>query len=115
MSHLKSGSFLTMALSTCMRSRSFSGDSGKSLLIKYAVDITLSVPVNGNLNDPSALDVESLQKWSVENKMKLNPKNTWEMVVKGRRSKVLPEPLSGLERKPQLKLLGVTFSTDSCK
>ena len=89
-------------------------DSGKNLLIKYADDITLSVPVNANSNDPSALDVESLQKWPVENKMKLNLKKTWEMVVKGRTSKVPPDPISGIERKPQLKRLGVTFSTDSC-
>ena len=46
--------------------------------------------------------------------MKLNLKKTWDMVVKGRTSQVPPKPISGIERKPQLKLLGVTFSTDPC-
>ena len=73
-------------------------DSSKSLLTKYA----------------DSLEVESLQKWSVENEMNLDLKKTWEMVVKGRTSKVPPEPISDIGRKPQLKLLGITFSTDPC-
>ena len=43
------------------------------------VDSSISLLINAD-----ALEVESLQKWSVENEMKLDLKKTWEMVVKGR-------------------------------
>lgn len=76
-------------------------DSSKSLLIKCADDVSLSVPVKDYSNDASALLVESVQQWSVENKMKLNlnSKKTLVMVGKGRTSKVSPKRISGIERK----------------
>ena len=60
-------------------------DSSKSLVIKYADDITLNVPVVNN-NDASTLEVKNIQQWAKNNSMnfKLNLKNTWKMVVKGR-------------------------------
>ena len=46
--------------------------------------------------------------------MQLNFKKTWEMRIKGKSSKALPAPLAFIERKPSLKLLGVTFQSDPC-
>ena len=45
----------------------------------FPVDSSKSLLINAD-----ALEVDSLQKWSVENEMKLDLKKTWEMVVKGR-------------------------------
>ena len=58
-------------------------DSSKSVVIKYADDITLNVTVVNN-NDASILEVKNIQQWAKNNSMKLNLKNTWEMVVKER-------------------------------
>ena len=37
------------------------------------------------------------------------------MFLKGNSAKALPVPLASIERKPSLKLLGVTFPSDPCK
>lgn len=85
----------------------------RNLLIKYADDITLSVPVKGDVPDQSAVaEVENIQRWATVNKMKLNLSKTWEMVAKGKTTKTLPEPITSIERKSELKLLGVTFNQD---
>ena len=44
--------------------------------------------------------------------MQLNFKKTWEMLLKGKSTKALPVLLASIERKPSLKLLGVTFQSD---
>ena len=44
--------------------------------------------------------------------LQLNFKKTWEMLLKGKPTKALPVPLASIERKPSLKLLGVTFQSD---
>lgn len=41
-------------------------DSGKSLEIKYAEDITLRVPVANN-NDASTSEVKNIQQWAKKN------------------------------------------------
>ena len=67
-----------------------------------------------NASDHSVLEVESIQRWAKENKMTLNLSKTWEMVVKGKTSKTLPDPVTTIVRKSELKLLGVTFNQDPC-
>ena len=44
----------------------------------------------------------------------LNMKETFEMVVKGKTTIPLPEPVDGIIRKSELKLLGVTVNEDPC-
>ena len=44
--------------------------------------------------------------------MTLNLNKTWEMLLKSGSLKVPPDPLAIVERKPKLKLLGVTFEND---
>ena len=80
----------------------------RNLLLKYADDLTLSVPVSAH-QDHSFIEVNSIQHWAVRNRMKLNLTKTWEMVVHGRISKPLPPLVQGIERKSWLKLLGIIF------
>ena len=51
----------------------------KDLLIKFADDMTLSVPVKSNLPDSSLKEVENIVNWSKDNSMVLNLGKTWEM------------------------------------
>ena len=80
----------------------------RNLLLKYADDLSLSVPVAAR-QDYSFIEVNSIQQWAVRNGMKLNLTKTWEMVVHGRISKPLPPLVQGIERKSWLKLLGIIF------
>ena len=51
----------------------------KNLLVKYTVNITLTdSPIRSNFAD---LSLQNIQRWSIENRMTLNLKKTWEMVV----------------------------------
>ena len=60
----------------------------------------------------SEVEVLSFMKWSQDNNMKVNLPKTWELVLRGKTTKVLPEPLEIIERKNNLKLLGVTLEED---
>ena len=75
-----------------------------NLLLKYADDLTLSVPASAH-QDHSFIEVNSIQHWAVRNRTKLNPTKTWEMVVHGRISPLV----QGIKRKSWLKLLGIIF------
>ncbi|CAB3989758.1 RNA-directed DNA polymerase from transposon BS [Paramuricea clavata] len=86
----------------------------KSLMTKFADDLTLSVPVKANGFDPSSDEIANIQKWSFENSMSLNLEKTWEMVVRGKTNKSLPLPISGIERKNEFKLFGVTLNENPC-
>ena len=80
----------------------------RNLLLKYADDLSLSVPVSAH-QDHSFIEVNSIQHWAVRNRMKLNLTKTWEMVVHGRIFKPLPPLVQGIKRKSWLKLLGIIF------
>ena len=85
----------------------------RNLLLKYAADLTLSVPVSAHQDqdqDHSLIEVNSIQHWAVGNRMTQNLTKTWEMLVHGRISKPLPPLLQRIERKSWLKLLGIIFS-----
>ena len=90
--------------------------SPQTLLIKYADDITASVPIatGPNLTDSSHCEVQNIKRWADKNLMTLNMKKTFEMVVKGKTTMPLPEPVHGIIRKSELKLLGVTVNEDPC-
>ena len=86
---------------------------GKNLLVKFADDITLSIPIKIDVTpDDSEVEVLSFMKWSQDNNMKDNLPKTWELVLRGKTTKVLSEPLEFFERKNNLKLLGVTLQED---
>ena len=81
-----------------------------NLLVKYADDISLSIPVGAKLNQAdSESEVKSIMEWAKNNRMSLNLGKTWEMLMKGKTEKDEPDPLQYIKRKSNLKLLGVTF------
>ena len=45
----------------------------------------------------------------------LHLSKTWEMILTGNTAKQMPDPLPSIGRKPEHKLLGVTFNQDPCK
>ena len=64
----------------------------KNLLVKYTVNITLTdAPIRSNFADLSLDEVQNIQRWSIENRMTLNLKKTWEMVVRGNTKKATHE------------------------
>ena len=82
-----------------------------NLLVKYADDITISVPVRQS-TDTATAEVEYMKKWADINEMSLNFTKTWEMCMHGKTTKLSPPELPGIKRKSWLKLLGVTFQED---
>ena len=82
-----------------------------SLLVKYADDVTLSFPIRSKdiSSNVAQLEVNSIMQWADNNNMKLNLSKTWELLLKGRTSQLPPIPLTMVERKQKLRLLGVTF------
>ena len=78
---------------------------------EYADDITLGIPVyRGKADSNEAeLEVQSFIKWSEENRININFKKTWELLLRGKTTRIPPDPLATIERKNKLKLLGVTL------
>ena len=86
-----------------------------NLLIKFADDITLSIPIGPSLPDDSSVsEIQNIELWSSMNRMKLNLTKTWELVMRGKTQKTPPETVHMIERKSELKLLGVTFHENPC-
>lgn len=83
-------------------------------LVKFADDLTLEVPGNES-GDTSQAEVNSIQVWSEKNRMPLNMKKSYEMVVRGNTFVPLPDPFPSIERKTWLKILGVTLQDNPCK
>ena len=83
--------------------------SNESMLVKFADDITVSVPVTDGV-DHASTEVNNILEWSKHNSMTLNLDKTMEMVVKRKVDKPIPPPVCGIEQKPGLKLLGVHLS-----
>ena len=86
----------------------------KSLMTKFADDLILSAPVKADEFDPSSDEIVNIQEWSLENNMSLNLEKTWEMIVRGKTNKSPPIPISGIERKSELNLFGVTLNENPC-
>ena len=86
--------------------------SPSSLLVKFADDITVSIPVRAEDGNIAESEVSSIMEWAEKNQMTLNLNKTWEMLLKSGSLKVPPAPLAIVERKTKLKLLGVTFEDD---
>ena len=85
-------------------------NTNKNLLVKFADDITVSLPIEANVGlDESETEVLSFIEWSENNCMKVNSTKTWELLLWGKTTSTPPEPLEIIGRKEKLKLLGVTF------
>lgn len=83
-------------------------NNSRTLLVKYADDITLSTYRTINYYCAPE-EVDSITKWATENKMSINLTKTKELVVRGRSKAPIPTPLPGIEQVDNIKLLGVTF------
>lgn len=64
----------------------------QTLLIKY--DITIGL----NRTDSSHQEVADIKVWTDDNQMRLNMKNTFEMVVRGKTRIPLPKTMDGIAR-----------------
>ena len=85
-------------------------NTNKNLLVKFADDITVSLPIEANVGlDESETEVLSSIEWSENNCMKVNLTKTWELLLRGKTTRTPPEPLEIIGRKGRLKLLGPTF------
>ena len=86
-----------------------------NLLTKSVDDVTLSIPIGPNLPDDSSVSkIQNIELWSSMNRMKLNLTKRWELVMRGKTQKNPPGPMQIIERKSELKLLGVTFHENLC-
>ena len=63
-----------------------------NLIVKFADDINLAIKVTDD-SDTSHMETSNIKTWAETNRMKLNLKKTWEMVIHGKISRPLPEPL----------------------
>ena len=88
-------------------------DPRRNLLVKFADDITISVPVSQESTDVTINVVNSIRDWAASNRMTLNLSKTWEMLIHGKTTKPNPQPVPGIERKSWLKLLGIIFIENS--
>ena len=54
---------------------------GSNLLLKYADDLTFSVPVKSTVPNSLAMqEVGNIQQWACKSRMKLNLSKTWEIL-----------------------------------
>ena len=58
-----------------------SATSQKTLVTKYADDVTCSIPVGPNVNNSASEEVENIKIWAEENLMKVNLRKTKELVM----------------------------------
>lgn len=75
-------------------------NTNKNLLVKFADDITISLPIEANVGlDESETEILSFIEWSEKNCMKVNLTKTWELLLRGKTSKTPSEPLEIIGRK----------------
>ena len=68
----------------------------QNLPLKLADDLTLSIRVKSGASNSNstANEVQSIVEWTSINRMQLNFKKTWEMLLKGSSTKALPVHLA---------------------
>ena len=80
-------------------------DPRRNLMVKFADDITISIPVSKDSTNATIDEVNSMKHCAARNRMTLNLSKTWEMLIHGKTTKPNPQPVPGIERKSWLKLL----------
>ena len=74
---------------------------GSNLLLKYADDLTFSVPVKSTVPNSLAMqEVGNIQQWACKSRMKLNLSKTWEILLRGKTTKQVPDALPSIVGKP---------------
>ena len=69
-----------------------------NLIVKFADDINLGIKVTDD-SDASYMETNNIINWAETNRMELNYKKTWEMVIRGKITRPLPAPLPMIVRK----------------
>jgi sarcosine oxidase/L-pipecolate oxidase len=82
-----------------------------NILVKFDDYMNLGVKVT-DVADSSETEVKNVIEWVDTNRMELNFKKSWEMVIHGKISCPLPDPLPMISHKNWLKILGVTFQAN---
>ena len=83
--------------------------STQNELVKLADDLTLEVSGYDD-EDTSMTEVSNIGEWSERNRMQLNMKKTYEIVIRSKISTPLPAAIPNIHRKTWLKiLLGITL------
>ena len=72
-------------------------DNSGTLPVKYADDITVSTCRRENY-ESSDLEVNTIKKWTVDNKMTINLIKTKVLIVRGRSEASLPQPSQRIEQ-----------------
>ena len=89
-------------------------DPRRNLMVKFADDITISIPVSKCSTDATINEVNSMKHWAASNRMTLNLSKTWEVLIYGKTTKPNPQPVPGIERKSWFKLLDIIFQENPC-
>ena len=85
-----------------------------NLIVKFADDINLGIKVTDD-SDTSHMETNNIKIWAETNRMKLKLlKKTWEMVIHGKISRPLPEPLPMITRKKLFEDIRCNVSRKSC-
>ena len=77
-------------------------DPRRNLLVKFADDITISIPVSKDSTDATINEVNSIRDWAASDTMTLNLSKMWEMLIHGKTTKPNPQPDPDIERKSWL-------------
>jgi len=81
---------------------------GSNKIFKFADDTYPVVP--GSATCTCKDEIAHLQTWAAGSNLRLNREKTKEIIFSARRKGALPPPLSGIERVPSLRVLGVTVN-----
>jgi len=62
-------------------------DPRRNLMVKFADNITISIPVSKDSTDVTINEVDCMNHWAASNRMTLNLSKTWENVIHGKTTK----------------------------
>ena len=87
----------------------------QNLLVKFADDLTLSIPVQSGVSNSNsaANEVQSIVEWTTVNRMQLNFKKTWEMLLKRQIHQGLTSSPGFYRAETQSKVAGSNLSVRS--
>ena len=72
-------------------------DPRRNLMVKFADDITISIPVSKGSTGATINEVNSMKHWAASNRMTLNISKTWEMLIYGKTTRPNPQPVPGIK------------------
>ena len=86
-------------------------DSTRSILVKFADDLTLST-IGWKEDDMADREVLNVMRWAKDNCIKINIKKTKALVVRGRADTPAPKAICNIEHVSEIKLLGIHFHSN---